>query len=280
MNEPEWRRLNRANWDERVPLHLVAPRMYNQAKLRAGTASMGPITSAVLGPVAGQRILHLQCHFGMDSLMLAQLGAEVVGVDFSAPAIDAARGLATELGLADRARFVVSDVYDTPEALPEPASFDRVFVSWGALCWLPDMRGWARVIAHFLRPGGWLALAEAHPTAYVFDDETASGDGMPGWYAPYLGREAHIEDDHRDYATPGARLSNSQTRQWLHPISDVIMGLIEAGLVLDTLTEHDSVAWQMFECLVPNDTGGFRWPDKPWLPLAYSLRARRPLSTA
>src|SRR5690242_19495257 len=152
MTEPEWRRANRANWDERVPLHLNSTLHYDQTRLRAGQGRLDPIAAEVLGPFDGLRVLHLQCHFGMDTLALAQHGAEVVGVDFSAPAVDAARGLARELGLAGRARFVISDVYESPAALAEPASFDRVFVSWGALCWLPDMRAWARVVASYLKP--------------------------------------------------------------------------------------------------------------------------------
>jgi len=273
--DPEWRHLNRANWDERVPIHLHSNRMYRQADLRAGKASFGPITRAVLGPVVGRKILHLQCHFGMDTLTLAQQGATVTGVDFSAPAIEAARSLATELGLQDRARFVLSDVYDAPTVLPEPDSFDIVFVSWGALCWLPDMRAWAKVIAHFLRPGGYLALAEAHPAAYVLDDTVATSDGRPGWYAPYLGRAPLPTDDPTDYADQNARLTNSRTIQYLHPLSDIITALIDTGLRLDRFEEHDSIVWEMFACL-RRDPDGWRWPDRPWFPLSYSLRAVRP----
>ena len=276
MTEPDWRRLNRANWDERVAIHVKSRTMYGQAALRAGTARPEPLSAAVLGSLPGQKILHLQCHFGMDSLGLVQNGADVVGVDFSAPAIETARGLASELGLADRARFLVSDVYETASVLHEPASFDRVFVSWGALCWLPDMVGWAKIVAHFLKPGGWLALAEAHPAAYVFDSRTKTLDGMPGWFMPYLGRAPEIEDRTEDYADPAAVLTNTRTHEWLHPISDIMMGLIGAGLRIDSFLEHNTVRWPMFDCLVPDGTGGYRWPDKPWLPLSYSLRASKP----
>ena len=285
VGEPEWRRLNRASWDERAAVHVAASRaadkpVYDQTRLRAGTARLGPISANVLGPVDGLRVLHLQCHFGLDSLTILQMGAaSLVGVDFSAPAIDAARMLAAELGLGERARFVVSDVYEAPALLPEPAGFDRVFVSWGALCWLPDMRSWARVIAHFLRPGGFLALAEAHPAAYVLDDENRTVDGRPGWFTPYLGRGELAFDNPCDYADPSASLQNSRTREWLHPLSDVIGGLLEAGLVLQSFAEHDRVAWKMFDCLVGDNATGFAWPDKPWWPLAYSLRAGKPVST-
>ena len=160
MSDLDWRALNRANWDERVPIHLAAP-IYDHAALRAGRATKNAIEEAELGPVDGLRLLHLQCHFGRDSLILAQRGATVVGLDFSPPAIAAARALAAELGLADRVRFVEADLYDAPDAIAEPASFDRVYVTWGAICWLPDIAGWARIIADFLKPGGSLYLAEA-----------------------------------------------------------------------------------------------------------------------
>src|SRR5215469_659893 len=136
MPPDDWRSLNRANWDERVPIHLAAP-IYDPSLLRTEQARLNAIEEAEFGPVDGLRVLHLQCHFGHDSLILAQRGADVVGLDFSPPAIAEARARATELGLADRARFVEADLYDAPVAIPEPASFDRVYVTWGAICWLP-----------------------------------------------------------------------------------------------------------------------------------------------
>ena len=154
--DPEWQRLNRANWDERVGVHLGPGSDYNLnlTALRAGQARLHAIEEAELGPVSGLRVLHLQCHFGADSLVLAQRGAEVTGIDFSPRAIAAARTLAAELGLAARARFVESDLYAAPSAVTEPASFDRVFTTWGTICWLPDIVLWARIVAHFLKPGG------------------------------------------------------------------------------------------------------------------------------
>jgi SAM-dependent methyltransferase len=286
---PNWSALNQANWDERVPVHLDPNSGYDLTALRSGTARLDTIAANILGPVEGMRVLHLQCHFGKDTLTIAQAGApggaqagaqpgaqagvQVTGLDFSPPAIEAARSLAIEVGLADRARFVVANVYDAPSALPEPESFDRVFVSWGALCWLPDMPYWARIVASFLKPGGFLALAEAHPAAYVFDDLTATPDGRPGWYMPYLGREPLMEDRPEDYANPTARLRNSRTVEFLHPLSDIMMALIDSGLRIDRFLEHDSVVWEMFGSLVRRSRSEYVWPDKPWLPLSYSLRA-------
>ena len=275
--EPEWRRLNRANWDERVAIHLGPGSDYssNLSQLRAGRRRLDPITEAELGPFGGLRLLHLQCHFGADTLALAQRGAEVVGLDFSAPAIAAARGLAAELGLSGTARFVQADIYEAARALPEPGGFDRVFVTWGASGWLPDIAGWARAVAHFLKPGGRFYFAEAHSAALVLDDRVAAPDGRPGWFAPYLGREPLRLVETCDYADPGAVLRNAETCQWLHPLGDVVSALIAAGLRLDWLHEHDGVTWRMFGQLVEGTDGLCRWPDRPWLPLSYSLQATR-----
>jgi len=273
--EQEWRRLNRANWDERVPIHL-GPRGYDLSDLRAGEGRLNAIEEAELGSVAGLRVLHLQCHFGRDSLILAQRGAaHVTGLDFSAPAIAAARSLAGELGLADRARFVEADIYDARTAIPEPASFDLVYVSWGTIIWLPDIAEWARIAVHFLKPGGSLYLAEVHPAALVLDDRVPEPDGRPGWFAPYFHQGALEVDEERDYMDPEAHLANARTHQFMHPLGDVVTALLKAGLRLEWLKEHDAITWRMFACQTEGADGLFRWPDKPWLPLSYSLRANK-----
>ena len=271
--DDEWRRANRANWDERVTLHLAAPE-YDLADLRAGNTRMNAIEEAELGPVEGLRVLHLQCHFGRDSLILAQRGATVTGVDFSGEAIRTARRLAAELGLSARARFVEADLYAAPRALPEPGGFDLVFVTWGAINWLPDIRGWSRVVAYFLRPRGALYLADQHPAAFVFDDATATSDGRPGWFWPYFAREALIEPAPVDYVGERKRLSGPDY-SFAHPLGEIVTALIEAGLTLRWLHEHDALAWPAFGCLVEGSDGLWRWPDRPWLPLAFSLRAER-----
>ena len=222
----DWRRANRANWDERVAIHLGSA-MYDQTALRAGDTRLDPLIDAELGDVAGQRVVHLQCHFGMDSLRLAMRGADVAGVDFSAPAIAAARELSADLGVA--ARFVEADLYDAPRALAGE-KFDLVYVSWGALPWLPDIAGWARVVAALLKPGGALYLAEGHPIAWAYDDKAADASGRPGLFLPYFDAAAYIEDDETDYADPNARLQNTRTHQFLHRLDAVICALVAAGL--------------------------------------------------
>ena len=274
-----WRSVNRANWDERVAVHLKTP-SYDLQPLRSGCGELHVIEEEELGSVDGLRVLHLQCHFGVDTLTLAQRGAQVIGIDFSGPAIEMARSLADELGLSARARFIECDLYHAPEALQEPASFDLVYVTWGAINWLPDIESWAKVVAGFLKPGGKLYLAEGHPTALVFDDANSMPDKMPGFYAPYFHKEALVIDDPRDYADENAVLENSLTYEWMHPLGKIITSLLEAGLSLDWLHEHDSVSWQMFDKLVEDEQGMYRWPDKAWLPLSFSLKATRVASSS
>jgi SAM-dependent methyltransferase len=278
VTEPGWKSDNRAHWDEKVAVHL-GPRGYDLTNLRAGHGRLGAIEEAELGSADGKRVLHLQCHFGVDSLILAQRGATVVGLDFSVAAIDAARRLATELGLADRARFVQADLYDAPAVIPEAAAFDEVFVTWGALCWLPDIRRWAEIVAHFLKPGGSLYLAEAHPVAMVFDDAAlrpnVRPNGRPGFYAPYFSREPVTMEEAHDNSDETAIIRNATTHTWIHPLSDIVSGLLAAGMTLDWLHEHDAVPWRLFKVLVRDTARLWRWPDKPWLPLAFSLRATR-----
>ena len=273
-SDADWRSANRANWDERVGIHLKAP-IYEIQSLRAGRGRLNPIEEAEIGPIEGFRVLHLQCHFGRDSLILASRGAEVVGLDFSPPAIATARQLAAELGLAGQARFVEADLYDAPGAIPEPGSFDLVYVTWGAINWLPDIRRWASIVAHFLKPGGALHLAEGHPAALVLDDSAPREGAMPGWFAPYFSDGALVIDSPLDYADERARLTNTRTYEWLHPLGAIVTAVVDAGLTLRWLHEHDAVPWRMFEVLVKCPDGMWRWPDRPWLPLAFSLRAER-----
>lgn len=269
----DWRALNRANWDERVGVHL-GPGGYDLASLRAGTARLNAIEEAELGPVAGLRIIHLQCHFGRDSLILASRGAEVTGIDFSAPAIEAARALTAELDLP--AQFHHCDLYDAAAQLPDAGSFDLAYVTWGTICWLPDIGRWAETVAHFLKPGGALYFADAHPAAYVFDDLAGTdADGRPGWFTPYFGRAPILVEDASDYIDAAARLSNTRQVTWLHPLADILAALQAAGLRLDWLREHPRITWQMFKTLVPDADECWTWPGPAWLPLSLSLRAVR-----
>ena len=272
---PTYLTLNRANWDERTAVHL-ASRFYDLSSHRAGLGRLDAIVDSELGPVAGLRILHLQSHLGDDSIALAQRGAaEVIGVDFSPAAVAAATALAAECRVP-HARFVESDVYSAPEALPDhAAAFDLVFITWGTVTWLPDLPRWARVIAQFLKPGGALYFADGHPAAYVFDG-AGGPDGRPDWTFPYFTRAPLPFDNAADYADPEARLTNTRTIEFLHPLADILGALRAAGLRLDWFHEHPRLTWQLFPCLVRDADNLWTWPDRPWLPLAFSLRAEKP----
>jgi SAM-dependent methyltransferase len=273
---------NQQYWDSLVSVH-IAPEGYELIGLRNGRGELGPLVEAELaqlaGSLSGQRVIHLQCHFGADTLSMAQRDAVVVGVDFSPTAIAAARSLAAELGLERRARFVECNLYDAPGAVGEAGTFDLAFVTWGTICWLPDIEAWAQIVAGFLRPGGRLYFAEGHPAAFVFDD-MVPGDGKhPGWFAPYFEPGPLEIDEPTDYANPSAQLSVTRSFSWTHPLGSVVMALIEAGLVIRFIHEHDGVPWPMFQSLVRGKDGMFRWPDRPWLPLSYSIGAEKPAGT-
>ncbi|MET1051901.1 MAG: class I SAM-dependent methyltransferase [Mycetocola sp.] len=284
LHSGEWLDDNRARWDERVPVH-VNSEFYDQSDLRAGAGTLTPVDEvelALLFPgddgrfdLTGMRVLHLQCHFGADSLRLAQRGATVVGVDFSMPAVREARRLAAETGLADRARFVCANIYDARHTLPEPESFDLVFTTWGTIGWLPDVADWARIVEWFLKPGGTLYFTDGHPAAQVFD---AAPDGaeLPVFTYPYRNEEPDIFDDGTDYADESAVLENTRTWEWMHPLSTTFGALRDAGLAVDRLAEHDELPWRMFPGLIDRGEGMFGWPAEVWLPLAVTVVATKP----
>ena len=149
-----------------------------------------------------------------------------------------------------------------------------MFTSWGTICWLPDVRAWGRVIASLLKPGGEFYFVDFHPAAAVMDDETGQG-GRPGWFAPYFHEAALEIEDVRDYANPTTVLANARTHQFIHPVGEVVQALIDAGLRITMLHEHPTVAWPAFASLVEVPGRLYAFPDKPWLPLSYSINATR-----
>ena len=274
-----WLDDNRSNWDERVPVHLASD-FYDQEPLRRGEGVLDPIARAGIDRLYpdgldGVRVLHLQCHFGSDTLSLVNHGATVVGLDFSRPAVEEARRMAGELDVADRARFVEANVYDARHILPEPESFDLVFTTWGTIGWLPDVAEWARIVAWFLKPGGRLFFADGHPAAFVFDGDGGPG-GLPGFAFPYAKPDAIEFDDPSDYADPDARIEHAKTWEWMHPLDEVMGALRDAGLSIDAFTEHFQLPWQIFPVTVPVGQGMFSWPVERWLPLSYELVASAP----
>jgi SAM-dependent methyltransferase len=262
----DWRGLNTANWDDRVPVHL-ASEFYDLAGFAAGAGSLRPFEAGEAGDVTGRRLVHLQCHIGLDTLSWARHGALVTGLDFSAPATAAARSLADGLGLD--ASFVTADVYEAVAALGGQR-FDVVYVSIGALVWLPDLTRWAAVVAALIEPGGFLYLVEGHPVADTLDD--ARGATMT---RDYFDDQPRVEDYPYTY-TDGPPLRHTRSVQFQHPLGQVVTALAEAGLRIDFLHEHDSDTFQRFDSLERHGTG-YRYPaGQPRAPLMYSLRATRP----
>ena len=205
----------------------------------------------------------------------ARRGAEVTGLDFSGEAVAAAMALAAELGLTDIARFVESDVYDAGTAL-EGETFDVVFTSYGVLAWLPDIRRWAEVVADLVAPGGCFYIAEIHPASQVFSDEPGVEDLRVGY--PYRTTpDAPLRfEESGTYADFDADIKLPE-HVWLHGLDDIVTGLIDAGLVLEFLHEHDRTVFQQFPFLERHGDGWWRLPaDQPSVPLLFSLRASKP----
>ena len=262
---------NRRNWDERVAIHRRdATGFYDVARVLDGHDKLDAIVAAEIGEVEAKRVAHLQCHFGLDSICLARRGARVTGLDFSPAAIAEARRLAARTGVD--ADFVEGNVYDADRLLgPE---FDLVFVTWGAINWLPDIARWAKVVAALLKPGGQLYLAESHPTILCFDWVDDRIGPRFDWRTP-IDRPLK-EDLPTTYNGAPDVLEHRRTYEWMHPLSSILNGLIGAGLCLDRLTEHAALVWPLFPNMAKGPDGLYRLPaDHPQLPLAFSLRARK-----
>jgi len=263
---------NRRNWDERVAIHRAdRTGFYAVDRFLAGDKRLHAIESGELGDVSGKRLLHLQCHFGLDTLILARHGAVVTGLDFSPPAIDAAKRLAAETRLA--AEFVRAEVYGARNAVT--GEFDIVFTTWGTICWLPDVPRWARVIASLLAPGGFLYFADAHPNMLVLEER--DGRLVPEYAIDTPPNRPLVFDAPQTYSGDPTPLAARRTYEWIHSISRVVGALLDARLVLEFLREHPFLPWPPFPMCVPAEGGMYRLPDHvPSFPLAYSLRARKP----
>ena len=267
-------RSNRELWDAWTKIH-VPSKFYDVESFRHGER---PIRVAdyereEVGTVEGRSLLHLQCHFGLDTLSWARLGATVTGIDFSNEAIAAARGLAAEVGI--EARFIQSDLYRLPDVLDE--QFDIVYTSGGVLGWLPDIVAWGRVAARFVRPGGFLYVTEVHPVAQVFDDEGVEPGELRLRYPYWSHREPLRFEVKGSYADRDASTEGLVEYSWDHSLGEIVTSLADAGLRLEFLHEFDFVRWPI-DFLVKSRDGRYRLPEssKGQLPLFFSLKATKP----
>jgi SAM-dependent methyltransferase len=259
---------NRRQWDERTAIH-VSSGFYDVEGFKAGRCALNSVELDELGDVSGKRLLHLQCHFGMDTLSWARLGATVTGVDFSPESIRVARELAAELGL--EARFVRSNIYELTNNLT--GHFDIVFTSYGVLVWLPDLAKWAETVAHFLTRDGVFYLVEEHPAGATLTEQ----DGKLVAAEPYFDvGPIECPGEGGTNADPAAALTSGPAYEWQHSLSEVINALLAAGLRIEFLHEFPFSAWQRLPSMVRREDGYWSLPDRNDLPFLFSLRARKP----
>jgi SAM-dependent methyltransferase len=242
------------------------------AALRAGDNSLHAIEDRELGEVSGKRLIHLQCHFGRDTLALARRGAAVTGLDFSPEAIRTARVLAEELGI--RAQFVEGPVAEARRLVR--GDFDIVYVTWGAINWLPDLEPWGKIVASLLRPGGFIYLAEGHPFLYMLDERYP--DLRPGYDYRSAPETPIATDDETTYTGDATRLTHRRNYSWNHALSDIFIAIKDAGLCFEFFHEHEEIPWAFAPMMekVPQSNGMYRLPEGfPRLPLSFSLKARK-----
>lgn len=266
------RETNRANWDARVDIH-VGSEGYGIRRFVDDPEFVGGVVrfdAAKLGNVDGSRLLHLQCHIGTDTIGWARLGAEVTGIDISPKSIEAARNLSESTGT--RARFIVSELYDAPAALPE--TFDIVYTGVGAICWLPDIKGWAEVVASFLAPGGRFYIREAHPVLWSLDIER-DDDLLVIAYPYFETVEPQHWSEQSSYAGEGVVIS-PDTYDWNHGMAETLQALINAGLRIDAVEEYDFLEWESGPVNQLGADGRYRLPEgRDRLPLMWSVLATK-----
>lgn len=260
----DYREINRKSWNSRVDSH-VGSDFYNMNDFLEGKSSLKGIESRLLGDINGLSILHLQCHFGQDTLSLQRMGAKCVGVDLSDKAIEKARELNAQLNL--KSEFVACDVYEAPEHIHD--KFDIVFTSYGTVGWLPDLNRWAKVISGFLKPGGKLVFVEFHPVVWMFDSDFKNIEYR------YFKSQPIVEEEEGTYADRDADFSTKSV-SWNHGLGEVVTALLSAGLSIDSFREYDYSPYDNFKNMIEFEKGKFRLGhlgDK--IPMIYSLTASK-----
>ncbi len=260
---------NRDRWDDLVDIHAKSE-FYDVEGFRKGGLRLTDYEVDEVGDVTGKTLLHLQCHFGLDTMSWSRLGAKTVGADFSQEAVDLGNQLADELDLD--ARFVCSDIDHLPENLDD--KFDIVYTSNGVLHWLPDLRRWAEVIAHFLKPGGMFYITEIHPIAQVFDDKESTDDPRLGY--PYFHRkDPMLFLPKATYADFEAKVDHPLEFAWIHHMGEIVTSLAQQGLRIDFLHERPSANEGRPFLRRKEDGYWYLKRDDGEIPLTFSLKATK-----
>lgn len=237
--------VNRVSWNQKVATHLTSD-FYNLQGFLNGATSLNSIELDLFPDLKGKSVLHLQCHFGQDTLSLERLGARVTGIDLSDEAIRAAQDLAQQLG--SNATFICCDLYDLPNHLTQ--EFDFVFTSYGTIGWLPDINKWASIVRRYLKPSGTFIFAEFHPVIWMYDDQFES------IIYSYFKENPIVETENGSYADRQNDLV-TQSITWNHGLSEVIQALINSGLQIDQFNEYDYSPYNCFQKAVEVSPGEF-----------------------
>ena len=264
----EYYESNKRRWNELVAIHAKSAE-YDLDGFLAGKSSLHQVELDALGDVSGKSLLHLQCHFGLDTISWSRLGAKATGVDFSETGIEFAQELAKRVDTDTR--FICSNIYDLPQVLDE--QFDIVFTSFGVLCWLGDIEAWGRIIANYLKPGGVFLIVEGHPILWVFDDEHPTALKIK--YSYWHTQEPMRWDTDGTYVETEIKPKHSVTYEWQHTISDVLNALITSGLTLLEVKEYPFIPWKPYPMAKKDDQGNWRLEGDP-IPLCWSVKASKP----
>lgn len=253
---------NKVTWNEKVKVHVKSD-MYDLEAFKQGKSSLMSYELDALNDVKGQSLLHLQCHFGQDTLSWSRLGARCTGVDLSDEGIKLAKQLNKELNL--NAEFVCCNVLDTSKYVKE--TFDIVFTSYGVIGWLPDLKPWGKMIAERLNRGGTFFMVEFHPIVWMFDYL----EGRPNMKYSYMQKDVIYEEYEGTYADTSSKMI-SKEYGWNHGLGEVVSALTEAGLHIEYLKEYDESPYDVLPDLIKTDSGRYVTRDK-FYPLIFTLKA-------
>ncbi|NHJ84676.1 MAG: class I SAM-dependent methyltransferase [Asgard group archaeon] len=263
----EYFKANELLWDEFAKAHYESDR-YHVKEFLAGETTLKPIEIDEMGSVKGKTLLHLQCHFGLDTLSWVREGAIVTGVDFSGEGIRIAKLLTEKANL--QANFIQSNIYDLPQVLDN--KFDIVYTSFGVICWLNNLKKWGKIISHYLKPGGFLYLAEFHPFSMVFDEEHETELVLR--YDYFHNPEPMVFEVEGTYAVKEVEIQNNVEYEWAHSLADVINALVEAGLEIQFLNEYPFTCYKMFNfCEKKEDGYWYLQNQEAEIPLIFTLKA-------